>query len=59
MNTELFQVENLSRLTVNNFKNNQLPSGIVNVSYDIHITSEPLSITTMNEVMELMIKDET
>lgn len=39
----LFSVQNLDRLSIDNFKEEELPPGIVNVSYDLEISSEPIS----------------
>ncbi len=53
----LFRVEGLDRLTISSFKNDQLPSGVVSVSYDIEIFSEPLSLSAMNEILDSLMVD--
>lgn len=55
----LFPVEDLDRLTISSFKNDQLPIGVASVSYDIEIFSEPLSFSAMNEILASLVEDGT
>ena len=46
-----------SRLTISNFKNNELPTGVVNVSYELEISSLPLSSNDKREILDAMIEN--
>ena len=51
----LFRVEDLERLTISSFKNNELPASVVSVSYELEISSQPLSIDDQHEIFDSMI----
>ena len=51
----LFRVEDIDRLTISNFKNNRLPASVVSVSYELDISSPPLSINDKHEILDSMI----
>ena len=51
----LFRVQDINRMTINNFKNNSLPPGVVSVSYEIEIFSDPLSRPESESVLEALV----
>ena len=52
----LFRVEDLGRLQTTSFKNDELPTGILSVSYELEITSEPLSRLEADQVLDSMLR---
>ena len=51
----LFRVEDLERLTIASFRNNELPASVVGVSYELEISSQPLSTNDKHEILDSMI----
>jgi hypothetical protein len=51
----LFNVEELERMTIDDFKNGELPTGVVSVSYELEISSEPISISGKTKIFDTMI----
>jgi len=51
----LFAVENLNRLTYDNFVGNELPGGVTNVSYELNVSGEPLNFEESNSVFDTLI----
>jgi hypothetical protein len=51
----LFRVEDLERLRITSFKNDALPRMVVNVSYDLELSAEPVTRDDMNAALDAMI----
>jgi hypothetical protein len=51
----LFHVDSLDRLTLENFVDDQLPPGVIGVSYELEISADPIPPEETLNVLDRMI----